>query len=135
MTPPGHSLEPSGGCEPVLPGLYAFPKNERLTCKKDFEYVFKQGVKHVGKHFVCYSVRQEAPGRRMGMAVSRKVGKAVVRNRVKRYVREFYRHHRGRILDNFWLVVVARPSCAALTYDETTEALSRLISREGALAD
>ena len=118
-----------------MPGLYAFPRHERLTRKKDFEYVFKQGVKHVGKYFVCYLVRHEASGRRMGMAVSRKVGCAVARNRVKRMLREFYRHHRNRFPENLWLVVVARPGCDTLSHVELTDAMRKMIRRGGALDD
>jgi ribonuclease P protein component len=69
----------------------------------------------------------------MGMAVSTKVGNAVVRNRVKRYIREVYRHERASLNEGMRLVVVAKPAAAGLTYAESREALRRLFRQGGAL--
>lgn len=52
----------------------------------------------------------------MGCAVSRKVGGAVVRNRVKRYIREVYRKHRAQLPEDVHLVIVARPAGAGWSY-------------------
>jgi len=63
---------------------------------------------------------------RLGLAVSRKVSrKAVIRNRIKRVAREFFRREQQRLcaLD---FVIVAYPEAARATHSELTEALSRL---------
>ncbi len=63
------------------------------------------------------------------MAVSRKVGSAVVRNRVKRCIREFYRTHRDRFRADVALVVVARPAAAELDCGACAEALRELLAQ------
>lgn len=87
----------------------------------------------MGEAFICYVVRRAGQGRKMGCAVSYKVGNAVVRNRVKRYLREVYRKHRAHLLDDVHLVIVARPAGAHLNYHQCEDALRRLFQKGGAL--
>ncbi|NIA13439.1 MAG: ribonuclease P protein component [Nitrospiraceae bacterium] len=101
-----------------MPGQERFPRNERLTHRKQFLYVYRTGTKQVGRGFVLYVARGQEQGRKMGCAVSRKVGNAVVRNRVKRFIREVYRKHRARFPRDTYFVLVARPASARLTYQE-----------------
>ncbi len=69
----------------------------------------------------------------MGLAVSRKVGKAVTRNRVKRYLREFYRTHRSYLVEPCQVVVVARPAAASINYAECVLAMKQLLQKGGVL--
>jgi ribonuclease P protein component len=64
---------------------------------------------------------------RLGITVSRKVGSAVVRNRVKRWVRESYRKMAQAIPRGTDLVVIAKPSAANASYSATAEELRRLL--------
>lgn len=72
----------------------------------------------------------QAPGARLGLAVSRRVGSAVVRNHVKRRVREWFRHRRG-LLAGFDLVVTARPAAAPLDQAAVARILEALLVRLG----
>ncbi|MFA6243091.1 MAG: ribonuclease P protein component [Candidatus Hydrogenedentales bacterium] len=110
-----------------MPGPQGFPRRERLTQKRGYEVVFRHGRKRVGAAFICYVARREGEGRKFGLAVSRKVGSAVVRNRVKRFLREFYRTHRTQFAQDVHIVVVARPEAATLNFHECTEAMRRLL--------
>lgn len=84
----------------------------------------------VGRAFICYVARQEGQGRKVGFVVSRKVGSAVARNRIRRYLREVYRRHRKDFVEDFHMVVVALPSAAKLTYHQCETAMRHLF-REG----
>lgn len=109
-----------------MPGHEKFPRRERLTQRREYLDVYRRAKKVVGRAFIGYVVRKEGQGRKFGMAVSRKVGGAVVRNRVKRYIREVYRTRRKHLCDDFQMVVVARPASASMSYSECEEALGQL---------
>ncbi len=109
-----------------MQGRAKFPRRERLTKRREFLEVYEHAGKTAGREFICYVAQQEGRGRKLGLAVSRKVGNAVVRNRVKRYIREVYRTHRAEFADDIYIVIIARPSAAKLGYRECEEALCGL---------
>jgi ribonuclease P protein component len=71
-------------------------------------------------------------GSRLGITVSRKVGRAVVRNRVKRRVREWFRGSRAKLREGIDLVVIGRSSAIYLSGRETQGILCRLAREVGA---
>jgi ribonuclease P protein component len=121
------------GGKPYVPGRESLPRRERLRTPREYREVFEQGRRSVGQAFVCYVARNEGQGRKFGMAVSRQVGGAVVRNRVKRYIRETYRTNRARLREDLRMVIVARPAAAKLSYADCHEGLTRLLRQGGAL--
>ena len=76
---------------------------------------------------VAPPVGEENSGRRLGVTVSRRVGGAVVRNRVKRRIRAWFRRSRGELAARTDLVVIARSPAAELGGQETDTALSVLL--------
>lgn len=116
-----------------MPGRESFPRRERLTTPREFREVFDHGRRAAGQAFICYVA--EGQGRKLGMAVSRKVGGAVTRNRVRRFIREVYRHERAALREGMRMVVVAKPAAAALTFAESREALRRLFRQGGAFGE
>ncbi len=76
-----------------------------------------------------------APGTgqtRAGLIVSRSVGRAVVRNRVKRRLRHAVRDRLGTLPEGSLLVVRAQPSAAGASYDDLVEDLDRCLTRVSA---
>ncbi len=67
-----------------------------------------------------------APAPRLGLVVTRRFGKAVQRNRMKRLLREFFRRHQGR-LPGRDLVIMAKKGAEALNYDQVAAELGRLL--------
>jgi len=118
-----------------VPGQNTFPHRERLTRKGEYHAVFQNGTKRVGKAFVCYVARREGQGRKFGFAVSRRVGGAVVRNRVKRYLREIYRAHRTRLAGDIHIVIVARPHSKEIDFHQCAEAMRRLLREHEVLSE
>lgn len=64
---------------------------QSLTRKSEFKIVFEQGRKFPSKHLILYVLPNRLGRSRIGLAVSKKVGNAVTRNRVKRRLREVFR--------------------------------------------
>lgn len=115
--------------------LYAFPRSEHLTKRAEYLQVYDDGTKWVGRRFILYVVRDEGTERKLGVAVTRKVGNAVVRNRVKRYLREIYRHHRPYLGTGFRMVLVARPYAAQASYEDCFDAVAGLFKQGGVLSE
>ena len=115
-------------------GLFGFPKEARLRKRPEFLNVQSRGVRLHTRHFVVYIAGGRAPGARIGITASKKVGNAVVRNRWKRSVREGFRllgwRSQKQGLD---LVVIARkgmePPSPAEAKDEIRGAVRKYRKR------
>lgn len=118
--------------DPAVSGE-GFPRSARLTRPKEYDFVFQKGRKSVGAHFICYLAADPVPEPRLGLAVSRKVGNAVARNRVKRRIRDFFRRRRAGMAAGTHVVVVARPGSAELASGDFFGELEGLLRRGGAL--
>jgi ribonuclease P protein component len=80
---------------------------------------------------VASSVSQESSGHRLGVTVSRRVGGAVIRNRIKRRIRAWFRQNRGELVASSDLVVIARRPAADLSGLATQAELSKLLRAVG----
>jgi ribonuclease P protein component len=111
-----------------LPGARPRPGRVRLSRSGDFDRVFRQGRSHAGRELVLYVFpRGEADQPRLGLSVSRKVGGAVQRNRVKRLLREAFALEGARLPAGTDAVVVARHEANALAEREGLDGIRRAL--------
>ena len=102
----------------------------RLQKNKAFQYVY-----HRGKSAACRDlVMLIAKGRgvKVGFSVSKKVGNAVTRNKVKRRLRECFRPYLGDVKSGLY-VIVARPSAAEATFQSLARDVRYLLKKHNAL--
>jgi ribonuclease P protein component len=93
------------------------PKRRRLSRSGEFDRVYRDGSSHATRYLVLYSFPrkgEEAQDVRLGVSVSRKVGGAVDRNKVKRTLREAFWALSESLPTEHDFVIVARPEIAAL---------------------
>ena len=115
----------------VVSGL-RFPRVARVRAKAEFTAVFEGGRRTAEPRMALHWLADAEPAR-LGLAVSRKVDPhAVGRNRIKRALREAFRHLRGRLPGGAY-VVVARSGAAKTDGIVLREAFERLLQRAGAL--
>ena len=98
---------------------HGFGKQLHLRRRGDFLRIQQRGRKRHTQNFVVACVKQSpSASSRFGFSVSRRVGNAVVRNRVKRRLREFVRIHRAELAAAADFVFIAKPGAAELSYAE-----------------
>lgn len=96
----------------MRPASFGLPKSCRLRKRPEFLATQRRGRKLITKSFLFFALPVEHGGVRLGITVSRKVGVAVVRNRVKRLLREAFRLHQHELPSGLDLVAIARSEAA-----------------------
>jgi ribonuclease P protein component len=109
------------------------PKRYRLTRSRDFSRTRRVGRSAGSPLLVLYVAPTRSPELRIGFSVSKRVGNAVIRNRVKRFMREAVRHELPRLYQGIDLVFIARPAAAGAGFAQIQETVCYLLRKTGSI--
>jgi ribonuclease P protein component len=115
--------------------LQTLPKTKRLTLPAEFARVKGQGTAQRGQFLVLGALHvKDEKLFRAGFITPKHIGGAVIRNRVRRRLRDIVRTAQARLRPGLWLVVVARPYAAKATHEQLKDEWLRLAERASILA-
>ena len=101
----------------------------RLRKRTDFNRTYKKGRSMANAFFVLVYRKSGLPVTRAGFAVSKKYGKSVKRNRIKRQLREIYRHRIPHIKDGYDLIFIVRKNARNIEFSKMENAVDDLLKR------
>lgn len=105
-------------------------KKYRLKRRDDFKKVFRVGRSTANREFVVYLLSRKGSGPiRFGMSISKRVGNAVVRNRIKRTVKEICRHWTVDMLSDVDVVIIVRKPVATMNFKQIKSSLRHVFLR------
>ena len=107
---------------------FSLGKGERLPKPRDFQELIKRGTRIDSDCFVVLYAPNGLGRSRLGVTVSKKVGRAVIRNRVKRLVREYFRLHKALFSGSYDVNVIAKGGTSDLPSRQIREALEAIVS-------
>jgi ribonuclease P protein component len=115
-------------------GSLCFPKTRRLTHRSEYDRVKRDGITQRGKLLIVNAMPVTNSGPcRAGFVTSGRLGGAVVRNRVRRRLREIVRRHQHDLRQGVWFVIIARHEAATASYGALEDEWLRLARRASIL--
>ena len=105
---------------------FCLPKESRLLKRGQFLKLSKQGKRVYTNSFIAIVLEGTAQESRIGITISKKVGNAVERNRIKRIIREYFRHNREKISTRKDFNIIARKGLTSLSNRGIIEKLDKL---------
>ena len=103
----------------------------RVKENKEFQDIFKNGKSFANRQLVIYyRKKQDQTHFRVGLSVGRKIGNAVTRNRIKRYLRQAFRELEDQIQSQCDIIIIARKPTKDMAFSEVKSSLIHLLSRE-----
>ena len=115
------------GSLPNNPGHLNFPREARLVRRGEFDAVYRAGKRRSSSHFTLFFRANQLACSRFGFSIKKALGGAVVRNRIRRRVREIVRGHREEIPAGWDIVIHPKSSVARTEFAALTAELLRLL--------
>src|SRR5699024_600869 len=106
-------------------------KEFRVKRNKEFQYIFKKVKSFANRQLVIYYMKRiDNTHFRIGLSVGKKIGNAVTRNRIKRYLRQAFHELEDNIKDEYDIVIIARAQTKDMTFHEVKRSLNHLLMKE-----
>lgn len=103
-------------------------KEYRVKKNKEFQAIFKKGTSFANRQFVVYSLkRKDQTHFRIGLSVSKKLGNAVTRNQIKRYIRQAFHELEDDLQNEYDFIIVARKPTAEMNFFEIKSSLLHVL--------
>jgi ribonuclease P protein component len=108
-----------------------FPRDDRLRKRREFEECYASGVRVSGRFLQLFVNWKDAQGSaRLGISIPRRAGKAVIRNRLRRRIREIFRRNRALLgAAGMDLVIQCRPQAASASFPQLLADYSDSVAR------
>jgi len=106
-------------------------KENRIRKNVEFRAIYRRGKSFSNHLLVLYIYKNRKHINRIGVSVSKKVGKSVIRNRVKRLIKESYRLNSSNLKIGYELVFIARSAANNKNYIEIDDAVKNLFKKAG----
>ncbi len=114
---------------PSSSGDFKFTKLDRIRRSAEYRQIMVEGLKFRTSHFIFRWRVTRVGIPRLGISVSKKVGNSCARNRVKRRLREFFRHNRQKLPSGIDVVIIAAQGSSNLETREIFEELNRAVDQ------
>ena len=101
----------------------------RLKKRYQFNYVYKSGEHYSSEHLVLYVVPSKTKSIKVGFAVTKKVGHAVVRNKIRRRLREIVKIQLPKLKQSFNIIIVAKDNVIDAGFDKLSFEFNKLIKK------
>ncbi|AVR01021.1 ribonuclease P protein component [Oceanobacillus picturae] len=106
-------------------------KEYRIKKNEEFQQTFKHGKSFANRQLVIYYIEKKGQEHyRVGLSVGKKIGNAVTRNRIKRYLRQAFQEMDDRIKYPHDIVIIARQQTKKMSYEEIKKSLNHLLYKE-----
>ncbi|MHA6260984.1 ribonuclease P protein component [Sporosarcina sp. CAU 1771] len=103
-------------------------KRQRIKKNEEFQRVFKNGKSFANRQFVVYCYNKKGQEEfRIGLSVSKKIGNAVTRNRIKRYLRQAFLELKDELKNDMDYVIIARHQAAKIDFHESKKSLQHIL--------
>ncbi|HLR68779.1 ribonuclease P protein component [Virgibacillus alimentarius] len=103
----------------------------RIKDNKEFQYVFKQGKSFANRQLVLYYMNKPEQNHfRIGLSVGKRIGNAVTRNQIKRYLRQAFLELEEKVKPTKDIIIIARQPTKDMNFHQIKKSLIHLLSRE-----
>ncbi len=106
---------------------HSLGKEERIRRRSDYARIWREGKRRQTEHFLVSLMPNSLPFPRLGIVVSKRVGQAVERNRLKRRIREFFRLHKEAFPGSSDVVITAKRGAATASYWQISSELKGIL--------
>lgn len=117
----------------MIKGSNAMNKIYRLRSNMEFKKVYSRGKNYWNRNLILYVKKNDVGNTRVGYSITKKIGNAVVRNKIRRRMKEIYRLNFHGIKSNYDLIFIPKKNVVDISYKELESAMLHILKLAGVL--